>query len=368
MKHCLKYCAVAPIILLPFLLANCYSDGVKLRLAGTNLRYGEEIVLKSFSNYLHDLSNDTFAIQSFESVSDLDTDSTYLKLIRADHDFQFFPAVLWQIHALNKQSTSKNIAEKYSEVLYQGEILDRALFFEPLLSLYLSRFLINSCERSRSLLIDILSQHISRKEGHEVDLCGGDSKICIEQLLENRALFLASELSGDPAYAQLAQQNSELVFQYYLTQGDFSELYHDLASDQPDLTSTKLEELDARDLYHLSLIFYGFSILDTQLENERYHLACVRLANLFEYILYNANSDHLQSHRSIHADRMELISKTWVCLAFNQLECVSEYDYREMAEDIFNEILDELDQPERQEKIHSSRLYYYLFEFLKQTA
>ena len=369
MKHCLKYNVVALIVLLPFLLADCYTEGIKFRLTGTDLRFEEEVVLSAFSSYLQAISSESFAIESFYSQPDLYRESSYLEQLVEDQDFQFFPAVLWQLHEIDNKSISKEIAEKYSQNLYQQDVVDKISFFEALHSLYLTRFLIDSCERSGSLLVNILSQHISKNEDLLVQVCGGTRRSCIERLLENRALFLASDLTGDPAYALLAQQYSELVFQHFLVQGDFRELYQDLADIHSNLISAKIEQLDARDLHDLSLIFYGFSILDSHLDNERYHQACVRLASLFEFIFNDFDSANSAVNPGVmHADKMKIISKTWVCLAFNRLDYESEPGYREVAEVIFNEILDELQQPLNKDEIYSSRLYYYLFEFLKQTA
>ena len=122
MKHCLKYNVVALIVLLPFLLADCYTEGIKFRLTGTDLRFEEEVVLSAFSSYLQAISSESFAIESFYSQPDLYRESSYLEQLVEDQDFQFFPAVLWQLHEIDNKSISKEIAEKYSQNLYQTRV------------------------------------------------------------------------------------------------------------------------------------------------------------------------------------------------------------------------------------------------------
>ena len=63
---------------------------------------------------------------------------------------------------------------------------------------------------------------------------------------------------------------------------------------------------------------------------------------------------------------MDNITLAMICLAFNNVKSKVENNYDEISEEIFDQILDSLEETTVQYKQQSFRMYYYLFECLKQ--
>ncbi|MCK4923186.1 MAG: hypothetical protein KAS71_19195, partial [Bacteroidales bacterium] len=64
--------------------------------------------------------------------------------------------------------------------------------------------------------------------------------------------------------------------------------------------------------------------------------------------------------------KVDFMSQALVCLSFQNLKSSLENQYKEMAEIIFESILDDMEKPDISNRHqYSFRMYYYLFEYLK---
>lgn len=372
-EYYFKSPAVTLVAALLFMITACHSDNRKDASFKNRFRSSEKRVLDSFTNYIHSISSPDFPLASFKSNSDLYQKPVYTQRIQYDNNVQLFPAILWQIYALSEKTKWKHMAENYSAVLSQDHMLEKLTEVEAIQYVYLSRYLADRNQTNKSSLLDILSQYISKNEIDKEQNCVSNTndKVCIEQLLENQLLFFASKETGDPVYAQLAQRHSEFVFERYFRNSRSNELYYELAHCETIPNANELDALSSEDFYHLAIIFYGFTILDNQKENERYHLLCVRLAELFSSIFNDIGSEgaSAKKRQELIVKKMGVLSKTLVCLALNKLHDRSENAYKETAESIFHHILDELNRPkDEKNEQYTSRLYYYLFEFIRQNT
>ncbi len=367
----LKSLAILLISLFLFITSGCDLDSNTYSLFNNYFRSPEKCLLNSYADYIQTVSSTDFPLTTFRENSRLDKKPVYAQKIQSDHDLQFFPATLWQVYALNGKPEWKRLAENYSTPFYQDTISEKMSNGEVIQNVYLTPFLVTRDQSYKSSLLDVLSVYISKTE--ENGEINGDASIYgtihIEKLLENQLLLLASKETGDPIYKQLAKNNSEYIFNHFFQNQHSNELYYGLVNWKTIPLIKEMEELGSRDFYNLALIFYGFTILDKQQDNEKYHLLCVKLAEVFTTI-FSENDDENAS-TNIEKDKIirkiDLLSQTFVSLALSKLRGGSENQYRETSERIFNRVLDKLDQTStKNDEQQSFRMYYYLFEYLKQ--
>ena len=353
------------------MISGCHSDNKNYLSLKNKFRSPEDLVLDSFNKYVHAISSPDFPLASFKSNTGLYKKTVYTRKIQHEKNLQFFPAILWQIYAINGKTKWKHIAENYTSVLYQDHIMENLSCDEAILYVYLAHYVADPGLENKASLLNGLSQYIAKHEANKDLNCDSQTNgiLCIERLLENHLLFFASKETGDPVYIRLAQKNSELIYNHYFQREHSNELYHELASGKAIPAPDMLRNLSSEDLYHLAIIFYGFTILDKQQKNERYHVLCVRLANLFASILRDIDVEYTiaKTQKDSIREKVDILSKTLICLALNNLHDKAENHYQEIAEKTFYQILVQLNQPdEDQIGQYSSRLYYYLFEFFKQ--
>lgn len=344
-KYYFNWPVVVVTICILSMLSGCNWEGANYRFFTTDSHSPAQQVLHSFTAYVHTISSPDFPLASYQSNTKLYERPIYTQEIQRNKNVQFFPAVLWQIYALQGQSKWKDMAENYSTVLYQDDIVEKLIYDEAILYVYLTRYLVEQNPTAKSSFLDILAKYVANQERP----CGwsGHANGCIEQLLGNDLLFLASKETGDPVYAQLAQNNSEFVFEHYFQNSQVDPLYATLAECETIPPIETLAAIGSEDLYNLAVIFYGFTILDNQQENERYHLLCVSLAKLFTSIFTDT---HAKGPIGLVAKKIDLLPQTLVCLALYALHDDAENDYRETAEKIFKQILDRLQQSDPKKK------------------
>jgi hypothetical protein len=184
-------------------------------------------------------------------------------------------------------------------------------------------------------------------------------EIDIEKLLENEFLFFASQQTGDPYYQELAFEQSDQIYQCHFQSKLSNELFYGLVNWNTPPQIEELEKLDSYDFYCLSLSFYGFAILFNEKGDEKYGSSAVRLARLFTNIF---EGDNLKIR-----ENLDLTSRSLICLAMSWMSDGSEINYKETSERFFKSILADLDLwPSVEDQQYSFRMYYYLFECLKQ--
>ena len=331
----------------------------------------EDLVLKSFNNYLQTISSPDFPLASFKTNLGLHQNPVYIQKIQSDKNLQLFPAILWQIYALTGKTEWKHIAENYTSAIDQDHIVEKLTDTEEILYVYLSRYSVEGGADDKTSLLNILSQYLVKNEANSELHCDSTTKakFCIERLLENDLLFFASKETGDPVYAQLAQKNSEFIYTHYFQDKNFNELYYELAHGNENPSAYLLNQLTSKDFHHLSIIFYGFTILDNQQKNERYHSLCLRLADLFASIFENTDTEYISTstQQSPIAEKVDALSKTLICLALNKLKDSSENHYQEIATKTVCQTLERMSRSdEDQYRQYSSSLFYNLFTFFNQ--
>lgn len=350
-------------------IAGCHANNKKYLPIGNEFCSAEDMALSSFHNYLHVISSPDLPLGSFSTDLGLHENPLYIKRVQYDKNLQLFPAVLWQIYALTGETEWKRMAENYTAVIHQEDIVTKLVDTEEILHVYRSRYSVEGGANDRSLLLKSLSRYLIKSEANSELHGGSNPTLCIERLLENELLFFASRETGDPVFARLAQKNSEYIYKHYFQNKDFNELYYKLANGKTDPSAYMLDQLSSQDFYHLSIIFYGFTILDSQQKNERYHLLCLRLANLFVSIFENADTeyDSVQTHQGSIAGKVDALSRTLTCLAFNKLSDTAGKQYQEIATRTVCHTLEKMSQSDDdQYRQYSSSLFYNLFAFFNQ--
>jgi hypothetical protein len=129
-----------------------------------------------------------------------------------------------------------------------------------------------------------------------------------------------------------------------------------------------MNKLSEQDLYNLALSFYGFTVLNNERTNEKYHISSLRLAQFFSKLFEEGDKTSKEQILGVEiVSKIDLLSRTFICLAFSSLSDDLASEYTEISDRIFQGILDEFERktvPNSEQ--YSFRMYYYLFEYLKQ--
>jgi hypothetical protein len=370
-KYHIRQSKIIWTAVLIIILFGCNSDNINNFSIKNIFSSPDERIFDSYISYIKRISSPDFPLSSFQSNTDFFKKPVYSQKIQGDSNLQYFPATLWQIYSLNGESEWKQIAESYSGLLQEDNFIENLTDGELIQNAYLTPYLITGEKNYSSSLLSILAKYISNTD-ENCELKKGspdlNRNIKIEKLLENQLLFFASKETGDPVYRELALNNSENIYHYQF-QGNLSnDFFYGLANWDTIPGNIELTKLTTDDFYKLALCFYGFTILHNEKGNEKYHVSSEKLAKIFTDIFRDSNNKADKKQQKLIIEKIDLLSKAFVCLALYSHKCSYENNYKEVSISIFNNILDTIDnQSINQNDEHFSfRMYYYLFEYLKQ--
>ena len=349
------------ILLILLLLPSCISEqGNSLQL---NNRFisPERRITKSYINYIEAINSSGIPISSCQPDYDQNSKSIISRKLQTDKDLQYFPATLWQLYSFDGNSKWKCIAESLNEIIQMPDIAFQSGNGELIQNTLLTQYRITGDRKYYKILIESLNQQVSDSKPVNILSFSSDdgAEIPIDKLLENELLFFASRETGDPIYRKLAIAQSDQIYRLHFRNNLSNNVFYGLASKDRLPGIMDLENLESYDLYNLSLSFYGFTILFNELGDDRYGELAFNLARLFTSIFEGDNMTIREN--------LDLTSRTLICLAISRLSKGSDASYEATSERIFKSLLGNLDLlPGADDYQYSFRMYYYLFECLKQ--
>ena len=347
------------ILLILLVLPACNSEQSNSFQVRNKLFSPARRITKSYINYIEAINGLGIPILSNKAVADRNSKSSLTQRFQSDENLQYFPATLWQVYSFTESSEWKDLAENFSEIIQTSLITSEPVNAELIQNVYLTPYLVTGDRKYYNILMESLTRQISASEAVSALACKYEDEIenCIEKLLENQLLFFASRETGDPFYRELALKQSEHIFQLYFQNNLSNELFYGLANWMTLPGIEELEKIDTRDLYILSMSFYGFTILCKEVGYTMYGTTTEKLAKVFTTIFESKNQDI--------SDNLDLISKTLVCLAMSNMSSGSDDLYSETSRKILKSLIVDLDQsPKASDQQYSFRMYYYLFECL----
>jgi hypothetical protein len=340
-------------------LPSCISEDANSFQVRKQLISAERRITKSYINYLHAIDSSGIPLLSYQYTADQNNKSIFTQRFQTDKNLQYLPATLWQLSAFDGKY--KYLAENISDIIHKSHLTYEPGNAELIRNAFLTPYIITGDHRHYKIFIESLNQQISASEA-EVELASdSDSlpEIDIEKLLENEFLFFASQQTGDPYYQELALEQSDQIYHCHFQSKLSNELFYGVTNWNTPPQIEELEKLGSYDFYKLSMSFYGFAILFNETGDQKYGSSAVRLARLFTNIF---EGDNLKIK-----ENLDLTSRSLICLAMSWMSDGSEINYKETSERIFKSILADLDLwPSVEDPQYSFRMYYYLFECLKQ--
>ncbi|HEC41495.1 MAG TPA: hypothetical protein ENI20_01525 [Bacteroides sp.] len=353
------------------MLSACNSEEMISIRQKSVFRTSEKRAIKSYLRYINELRTPGFKLSAFQIDEDLPDNPACISMFQNDKNVQFFPATLWQLYALNGKSRWKEYAEEYSRLLIEGKISGSPDDDEIIQGVFMNSFLITGNQQYKTTLLKLLSHHIlaEEKSSEPIGNTGiyGDSSF--EKLLENQLLLFTTKETGDPVYRRLAIDNSQSIYNLHFQYNRSNELYFGLANWEQPQHFGELEDLSTQDCYRLALCFYAFTVLGNEIEIVRYQDFTENLAVLFTAVFDDVKGESRPQIllQSSVAGKVDLLSRIFVCLAFNNMGSNEENEYEEIAETIFDSVLEELDDEDISAyHNYTFRMYYYLFEYLRE--
>jgi hypothetical protein len=365
--HLRNFRAICTIVIV-FILSGCNSNRIKTSSIMDYFRSPEKRVFNLYTNYINDISTPYFPLASFQSNPDLFKQPDYAKKLQSDNNLQFFPATLWQVYSLNRKSKWKDIADNYYRLLQEEGVFGKSVNGELIQNTFLTPFLITGDQKYNSALLKVLADYISEAEDKgELGCTDKDGDIGIEKLLENQLLLFATNETGDPVYRELALNNSEQIFNSYFQNNQSKDFYNGLVNWNTIPDITEMQELTSQDFYNLTYCFYGFTAIGNEMGIKKYHSISEKLADVYINIFKDIDNTSTKNPNGLIVNKVDMVSQALICLTLYNLNDSSENKYKETSEKIFNNILDSLNNAQNQQADQQSfRLYYYLFEYLKQ--
>ncbi len=318
----------------------------------------ERTITKSYINYIEAINSSGIPVSSCQENVDQNHKLIIARKFQTDKDLQYFPATLWQLYAIDGNSKWKSIAESLNEIIQMPDVACQSGNGELIHNAFLTQYRITGDRRYYKSLIESLNQQISASESanHLGFNFESGVEIPIDKLLDNDLLLFTYRETGDPIYRKLAIAQSEQIYRIHFQNNLSDNLFYGLANGGELPGNMALENLESKDLYNLSLSFYGFTILFNELGDDRYGEIAFKLARLFTSVL---EGDHMTV-----MENLDLTSKTLICLAMSGLSKSSDANsnYDATSEKIFKSLLSDLDLlPNADDYQYSFRMYYYLF-------
>jgi len=345
------------------LLPSCISEqGNSLQLKNRFISPVRTIT-KSYINYIEAIKRSGIPVSSCQANADQNNKLIITRKFQTDKDLQYFPATLWQLYSFDGNPKWRCIAESLNEIIQMPDIAYQSGNGELIQNAFLTQYRITGDRKYYKILIESLNQQISASESANILSFNSESgvEIPIDKLLENEFLLFASRETGDPIYRKLAIYQSERIYRLHFQNNLSNNVFYGLANKDKLPGIMDLENLESNDLYNLSLSFYGFTILFNELGDDRYGELAFNLARLFTSIFEGDNMTIKEN--------LDLTSRTLICLAISRLSKSSDANsnYEATSERIFKSLLSDLDLlPNADDHQYSFRMYYYLFECLKQ--
>ena len=357
----MKFLGPIGIVVLIFSAYN--SSPIKSSFKNSFLSH-EKRVLNLYMETINNINTPIFPLSSFESNSKLYLEPIYEQRLQSDSNLQYFPATLWQVYALNGKRKWKDLAENYSTAIYKKSISGKIKNGEIIQNLYLTPFLVNGEKQYYTSLLKIVTAYISDHDKNKNTPLNSDDSI--EKLLESKLLFFTSKETGDPVYFNLALFNAEKVFNFNFQNNKENNFFYGLENWNVTPNYSELIKLSTEDIYDLALSFHGFTIVNNELGIEKYHDLSLKLSEIFKTLFEDFRNDSANEQNSMIIEKIDPISMALICLALKNIESNDENNNEEISKYIFDLNLVSLEEASLHNKQYSFRMYYYMFEYLKQ--